>query len=125
MSKNIWGPKMWNELHSFTFLYPENPTEKDKSKVITYFNNLKIPCQSCQKNYNKNLLQNPVEYHVENKEALKKWLVDIHNNVNLDTGKKYIPYEEVIYKQESISNLWLGIPMIILSLIIIKKYRLI
>jgi hypothetical protein len=117
----MWGPNMWNKLHTFTFLYPDDPTEKEKSHVINYFNNLDIPCKKCQKNYKRKLLQNPVEFHVENKESLEKWLINIHNTVNLDTGKEYIPYKEAMYKQESINNLWIGVPLVILILLIIIK----
>lgn len=38
----------------------------------------------------------PVENHVANRDALVKWLFDVHNNVNKQLGKSEITWEQYI-----------------------------
>ena len=83
-----------------------------------------MPCEKCQLHFAKNLQTYPIENHLENKESLFKWLVDIHNRVNVDNGKREYTYEEVTELYEKmynksdkgafISNKWLIIIIIFL-----------
>ena len=34
---NIWGPHFWVTLHSISFSYPQNPSEKDKHDYMIFF----------------------------------------------------------------------------------------
>jgi len=133
MDPNIWGPHAWQFLHSITLSYPENPSEKDRENHIQFFNILKdiLPCEKCRIHYAQNLQTYPIENHLENKESLFRWLVDIHNRVNIDNGKKEYSYDEVTKLYEKmynkndkglfISNKWLII-MLILLLICLAFY---
>jgi hypothetical protein len=102
MNQNIWGPQMWFTLHSITFNYPLKPTEQDKNNYKHFFTYLQyiIPCTVCQKNYIRHLKESPVEYNLNNREKLVKWLIDLHNMVNGETGKKLLSYNNVIKKYE-------------------------
>ena len=38
----------------------------------------------------------PINFYLSSKEQLSKWLVKIHNETNINLGKKIINYEEFI-----------------------------
>jgi len=95
---NIWGPKLWNKLHTISFNYTEKPTEEEKEKIYIYFINLgnKLPCEACRRNYNKKLIKKPIAECLDNKEQLIKWVIDIHNMVNKDLNKPTYDYNTAI-----------------------------
>lgn len=95
MEPNIWGPAGWTFLHSITFQYPEEPTDIDKRKYFTFFNSLKnvLPCPTCREHYEKNFEM--LQIRLDNRKELIEWLIDIHNQVNRDAGKKIYSYDEV------------------------------
>ena len=95
MDPIIWGPSAWTFLHSITFQYPDEPTDLDKRKYFTFFNSLKnvLPFPNCQEHYEKNFEK--IEIRLDNREGLIEWLIDIHNEVNRNSGKKVYSYDEV------------------------------
>ena len=97
MDPEIWGPHGWYFLHSITLAYPDNPTNDDKMYHKNFFESLKniLPCEKCRNHYDQTLTTYPIEKHLENKESLFKWLVDVHNRVNIDNGKREYSYDEV------------------------------
>lgn len=102
MDPTIWGPHMWYVLHIITFAYPKEPTEYDKQRYSDFFNTIKnvIPCEVCQKHLNKYMSEYPIGPHLDSKANLIKWLIQIHNFVNVSLGKPvYTPSEVVeVYK---------------------------
>ena len=98
MEPEIWGSGAWTFLHTITLNYPENPSEDDKQNHKEFFNNLKnvIPCPNCMEHYKLNLQKFPIDVHLESKEKLVKWLINIHNEVNIKNNKKVYSYDEVI-----------------------------
>ena len=135
MDPNVWGPHAWQFLHSITLSYPDIPTEQDKENHVQFFHSLKniLPCDKCKYHYAQTLETNPIENHLEDKESLFKWLVDVHNRVNVDNGKKEYSYDEVTELYEKnymksdkgvlIDNKWLIIMFIILVLCLIFYYN--
>jgi len=104
MNQNIWGPNLWFSLHTMTFVYPLKPKHQDKKNYQTFFESLQytIPCSVCRKNYIRHLKELPIEKHLESRKDLVFWLIDIHNMVNGETGKKTLSYETVIRKYEKV-----------------------
>ena len=98
MEPEIWGPGAWTFLHTITLNYPNNPSEDDKQNHKDFFHNLKnfIPCPNCKEHYNINLQKYPIDVNLESKEKLVKWLINIHNEVNIKNNKKVYSYDEVI-----------------------------
>ena len=96
-SMDEWGPAMWKVLHEKSYAYPEHPTAKDKASTIKYFKGVEhiIPCKRCRYNYKQYLIKNPVEYHVDSRKELVRWLVDLHNEINVENGKRVWSYKEV------------------------------
>ena len=133
MEPEIWGPHAWQFLHSITLSYPDNPTLEDKNNHAQFFNSIQniLPCQKCKDHYTQNLQASPVEQHLDNKESLFRWLVDIHNRVNVTNNKREYSYDEVteyyekMYNKSEIStsyklinNKWLFILLIVLLIIL-------
>jgi len=98
LQPNIWGPCGWKFIHYVSFGYPNNPTLNDKNFYKNFYYSLKdvLPCDKCKINYKKNIMEHPIDPHLENKDSLVKWVIDIHNKVNKETGKKEFNYEEAI-----------------------------
>jgi hypothetical protein len=104
MNQNIWGSHLWFSLHTITFTYPLKPTHNEKIEFRNFFLALQnvIPCSVCKRNYKRHLQEKPIEPHLESRKDLVYWLIDIHNMVNAEIGKKILPYETVIKKYENV-----------------------
>jgi hypothetical protein len=98
----IWGPHLWYILHIISFEYPERPTELDKRIYHDFYTSLKdvIPCDQCKKHYRDHITKYPLTPHLDSRDTLIKWVVQVHNFVNASLGKPILKLEEVfdIYK---------------------------
>jgi len=103
-NNNIWGPSGWTFLHTITFNFPDNPSDRDKHNYYNFFNNLKyiLPCEKCKKHYIEN--SKDLNENLDSKDDLVKWLIGIHNKVNELNGKKIWTYDEVYNKYEKLYN---------------------
>ena len=103
-NNNIWGPQAWTFLHTITFNYPENPTNRDKHNYFNFFYSLKhvLPCEKCKKHYEEN--STDLENNLDNKDDLVKWLIDVHNDVNTKNDKSVWSYEDVYNKYQDMYN---------------------
>ena len=98
----FWGPRVWGASHFITFAYPNNPTDVDKQWMEQYFQSLSyiLPCPTCRQHF-QNLLQTfPIRNHLQSKDALTKWLVEVHNRVNDRLKKPRLSYEFVKNQHE-------------------------
>lgn len=98
MDPKIWGANMWYILHIITFTYPTNPSENDKTMYHDFFHLLKhvIPCDDCKKHYAKFIAQYPITPHLDTKANLIKWLIQIHNFVNISLNKPIYAASDVL-----------------------------
>ena len=90
ITPEIWGPHGWKFMHYLSFGYPDNPTTENKNHYKTFFLSLQhvLPCSICARHYSDNLVQYSLDDALENKDALIRWVIDIHNDVNEIKGKK-------------------------------------
>ena len=134
MDSSIWGPSLWNSLHLITLNYPEKPSYAVRKQYYDFFNNLRyiIPCIYCRKNYIEHLNEIPLEPHLDSRQLLVKWLIDIHNLVNKSLNKPEKSFSNInelysdIYKRlkskkiiESESYIKISKTKIILTILII------
>jgi len=98
MNPEVWGPPAWTFLHSITINYPHNPTPEEKIHYFNFFDNLKnvLPCEICKKHYKSHLEAVPLSENIDSKDKLIRWLINIHNKINVMNGKKEWTYQEVI-----------------------------
>ena len=106
MNQNIWGSHLWFSLHTITFSYPLNPSNKDKEYYKNFFHSMQhvIPCSICKKNYKRHLIEHPIDDHLNSRKKIVYWLIDIHNMVNAEIGKKIYSYDVIIKKYENVYN---------------------
>ena len=104
MNQNIWGPHLWFSLHTISFNYPISPSNNDMKDYKNFFINLEnvIPCSVCKKNYIRHLKEHPINDYLDNRKKLVYWVIDMHNMVNAEIGKKILSYEYVIKKYENV-----------------------
>lgn len=106
MEPEIWGPHGWIFLHTITLNYPHKPTMQDRENYKSFFLNLQnvLPCQYCSHNYKIHLRKYPIDKFLDSKKNLVKWLIHIHNEVNIIFNKKTITYDEFILIYKNIYN---------------------
>lgn len=109
MSTDYWGPLTWTTLHCLTYNYPPNPSRDFRKKTFYFFNYIipsVLPCPKCQKHFLKQLRDNPITYHLGNRESLCQWLIEIHNYVNRSNRKKNYSKDEIdqIYENKIYIN---------------------
>ena len=100
-----WGPAGWTFLHTISFVYPDNPTLEDKRRIINFLYSFKdvIPCQRCRTDFTSMVHQTfgktkedaITSRYFDNRDALSRVLVDMHNHVNERLRKKIWAYDDV------------------------------
>lgn len=104
MLTTIWGPSMWHVLHTISFNYPVNPTEKDKKNYMHFIMDLKyvLPCGKCRKNLRKNFKDLPLKLcNMQCRDTFSKYIYDLHEKINTMLGKKSgLSYEDVRERYE-------------------------
>ncbi len=105
MKPEIWGPHMWLMLHIITMSYPDNPNDFHKQTYADFFTLLKdiLPCEECQKHFKRYLAEYPIRPHLDTRADLIKWLIQIHNFVNISLGKRTYEPAEIIQLYENIN----------------------
>ena len=95
---SIWGPHGWKFMHYVSLGYPSKPTEEDKRNYKAFYTSLQhiLPCAKCAHNYSHNLIKYPIDNHLSSRDTLVRWVIDIHNQVNNEIGKKEYTYEEAL-----------------------------
>jgi hypothetical protein len=98
MDPAIWGPHMWYVLHLITMTYPKEPSEYMKRAYHDFFYNLKdvLPCEICKAHYSKFIKEYPLTPHLDTRENVVKWLIQIHNFVNLELKKPVLDVAGVL-----------------------------
>ena len=102
MSQNIkpsvWGPHGWKFMHFVSLGYPDDPSQEDKRLYKEFYESLQhiLPCGACAQNYKLNLQEMPIDNALDSRDTLIKWVIDIHNKVNQETGKKTLDHEEAL-----------------------------
>jgi hypothetical protein len=106
INPSYWGNCGWKFMHYITLSYPKSPTIKDKTDITNFFNNVGnvLPCALCRINYYNHLKKYPLDDKViENRENLVKWLVNIHNEVNMMHDKTIYTVDK-LYKEYMTEN---------------------
>lgn len=86
-----WGRSGWQFLHTVTFAYPDHPTLLDKKRYLSFFKMIKyiLPCPGCRRDFAKVKID---QKSFKNRETLSRWLVAVHNRINVKLGKPVVPY---------------------------------
>ena len=98
MKPQFWGPQLWYILHIISFEYPEIPNEITKRTYHDFYASLKdvLPCSECRRHYKEYLHTFPLTPHLDSRDTLIKWVHELHNIININTGKRSISLDEMI-----------------------------
>jgi len=104
----IWGPSMWESLHSIAFGYPIEPTCEQKKNYKDFFTNLMnvLPCKFCRDSYKEfiTIEEDTIlrDEDLASRKTITKWIYKIHNRVNKKLGVNYnLTYDDFVRKYES------------------------
>jgi hypothetical protein len=94
-----WGPLGWATLHSVAALYPDNPTDLEKSLIIKWFDSFRncIVCSVCKEHFSALLREYIVLYPNWNasRKDLSLFVLRAHNTVNVrQLGRNALSMEE-------------------------------
>ena len=82
---------LWHIFHSFSVMYPENPTEEEKLRTKNFINkittHLSIICSSCGRNKDTFIQNYNIDLAVSSKTNIIQFFCDYHKEVNI----KYRP----------------------------------
>jgi hypothetical protein len=82
MDTKYWGPSGWRLLHLITFTYePHSPSGKAVGEVFRSLPFV-LPCKFCRASLHQYMEDLPLEPALKSREALSKWLFQIHCMVN-------------------------------------------
>jgi len=102
---SVWGPAMWHYLHTMSFNYPVNPTQKDKKHYKDFIISLQyvLPCKYCRINLTNNFKKKPLQMcHMASRETFSRYIYELHETVNRMLGKKtHLTYCEVRDRYEN------------------------
>jgi hypothetical protein len=104
MLTSVWGPSMWHSLHTISFNYPVQPSQKDKKRYKGFLENLQfvLPCRHCRENLKENLKCLPMTQEVlKNRDSFSRYVYDLHEHINKMLNKKSnLSYNEVRERYE-------------------------
>lgn len=87
----------WYNIHYFlNNYYPLVPLEYDKTQVLKLINVMSstgIPCVHCRQHFKSYLQINPINQYLSSRESLKKYFIDLHNDINKRNKKNVFSYE--------------------------------
>lgn len=104
MLTSVWGPSLWHSLHTMSFNYPNNPTQKDKENYKKYIFQLQhvLPCKYCRINLKNNFKQLPLTNKcMESRDTFSRYIYNLHELINKMLKKKSgLTYEDVRERYE-------------------------
>jgi hypothetical protein len=93
-----WGPFFWMTIHIVALGYPAEPTYTEKRAAKEFFESIGhlLPCPTCRDHYKTHIAAMPITPHLDRRDDLFKWTVDLHNAVNRSLQKPTWTQEEVL-----------------------------
>ena len=95
----IWGPVAWNFLHTVSLYYPDNPDYQTKLQCQQFIRGLPsmVPCAKCKLNLNNKIKNNNLIIKASmSRQFLMQFFLDIHNELNKESGKKLWTITDII-----------------------------
>ena len=88
---SVWGPALWHALHTISFNYPTNPTDKDKENYRDFMLSLVniLPCKYSRENLISNYKEYPLTMEcMKNRNKFSRYVYKLHETINKMLGKK-------------------------------------
>lgn len=104
LDNKIWGPIIWDILHTLATQYKNNNQTMIFRNIFLYYISEIIPCNECYKHY-KNFINN-INFHYSN---LVYQLYLFHNSINKKLNKKEITifeFDLLHYENKCCNNIY-------------------
>ena len=92
LAKDRAGNAAWSNMHHRASLYPDSPTDKEKErmKVFLYesMRSVALLCKNCNNHIKEYLKKHPIMPALVSKQAISRYLCEMHNDTNQKTGKE-------------------------------------
>ena len=95
---SVWGPAMWKSLHCMVHNMPQTLPPDQQRSFQDMMDSLPsvLPCSNCGDHLRQHLHDDPPTPYLATRDDLERWLVRLHNTVNLETGKAPVPEAEAM-----------------------------
>lgn len=108
--RNGYKSQMWNVLHAIANQYPISPTLQKQVAMRNLLEAFAIlfPCSECGPHLSQDLGEHPPQ--TQSREALQKYIIDLHNRVNKRLGYRQLTVEEALLTQQLNNSVdWTGL----------------
>ena len=99
MQATSWGPKGWGFIHAASFGYPDDPTEADRQSAYHFVRGIAgmLPCTICRQHFAElcAAIDGPAHPVFRSRDALARFFVDCHNDVNRRLDKTEYRFEAI------------------------------
>jgi hypothetical protein len=88
----------WHTIHVVALSYPSNPNYAQKRAAKEFYESMAelIPCPMCREHYKEHLKKLPLSPHLDRRDDLFRWTVQLHNEVNVMLKKPVVTETESI-----------------------------
>merc|ERR1740117_1427525 len=93
-----WGPSMWRSLHCIAHHLPPRLSDESRQSFQAMVETLPqlLPCKVCGQHLKEYFRDDPVTSHLDTRDHVEQWLVQLHNKVNLGTGKPALSQAQAV-----------------------------
>lgn len=87
----IWGGDLWKTLHRLSLAYPDAPADDDRQAAYELLHSLTrlLPCPACRAHYAKHFATFDRDATTASRDALVRWVHELHESVNRRLHKKH------------------------------------
>tara|TARA_Y100000992_G_scaffold229889_1_gene161182 strand:+ start:371 stop:790 length:420 start_codon:yes stop_codon:yes gene_type:complete len=98
-NSKIWGPHYWFFLFTVSLNYPHSPNNLTKKKYYNLIRNfhLFIPDNEISGYFESLINEFPVTPYLDNRNTFVRWVVFIHNQINIKLKKPKITLKKALY----------------------------
>lgn len=95
---STWGPDTWRAINAIARSAPEHPTPTEVVQYKNFFMSIGyvLPCPKCRRHYLSWLAQFNMSRVCSSRDAMIRWVIDLHNAVNRRLGKRVLAYPEAL-----------------------------
>jgi len=88
MHSRVWGKYVWKMLHTYSYLYPDAPSNEMKEMTKKFILDVQkiLPCPVCRNHFKTKINSSGFKF-IAGKKKFVNWLIEAHNEVNKGLAK--------------------------------------
>jgi hypothetical protein len=102
MKKSVWGPCIWNVLHTLSIKIKDSHFDSQRTRIIEIIQKIcnNLPCPICSSHASNFLRKNRFS-QLKSKDQLIRFMWMLHNDVNKRLKKQSVDYDTLLSTYES------------------------